>query len=135
MTSLRSILKANGILTSEQQARYATYDTANPGCSPEHPIIIDEPDNYVHMEYELLELLLRPSPYRFVDYELEQQRLIHQNGRALDMLRVRVFTHPLPKKGADGRWELPEPVFLGTEEYWFDISVGYEKMKRRFEEG
>ena len=32
------------------------------------------------------------------------------------------------RQDADGKFVIPEPEFLGTEEYWFDITAGYDAM-------
>ena len=124
-TPLRRVMESNGILTSDQRARYETYDSANPGCSPDNPIMIEETDGYVHLEYELLEFILRPAPYRFVDYKVEKQSLVQVGDRHLDSLKVRIYSHPIMHQDADGKFVIPEPEFLGTEEYWFDITAGY----------
>ncbi len=127
-TPLRRVMESNGILTSDQRARYETYDPANLGCSPDNPIIIEETDEYVHLEYELLEFILRPVPYRFVDYKVEKQSLVQKGDRHLDSLKVRIYSHPIMRQDADGKFVIPEPEFLGTEEYWFDITAGYDAM-------
>ena len=125
---LRAVMEANGILTFEQRARYESYDTANPGCSPENPIVIDQTDDYVHLEYELLEQILRQSPYRFVDYEVVKQCFRMHGERALDVLTVNVYTHPIMRMNDDGNFIMPEREFLGTEDYWFDVTAGYTSL-------
>ena len=105
----------------EDLARYTCYDTANPGCSPENPIFIAPSDDYKEEELWELESLLRPIPYRYVDYEVAEQRVQVRNGRKIDHVRVRVCTHPLMTEDADGDLYLPEKRFLGYEDYWFDI--------------
>ena len=79
----------------------------------------------VGLEYEILEYLLRPVPYRFVDYEIEKQQLICHEDRYLDAITVKVYSHPLLIMGENGRLHRTERTFLGTEEYWFDITAGY----------
>ena len=94
-TPLYNVMKANGILTSKERRVYERYDQSNLGCAMDRPVLIEETEDYIHLEYEILAYLLRPVPYRFVDYELEEQRLICQDGKYLDALLVRVYTHPL----------------------------------------
>ena len=130
-TPLHTVMKSNGILTPEDRKKYHKYDTDNLGCRIEKPILIEETEDYVNLEYEILEYLLRPVPYRFVDYELEKQRLICHNGKYLDALTVKVYTHPLLDMDENGNFHRSEPIFLGTEEYWFDITAGYEAMSER----
>lgn len=105
----------------ETLARYARYDTANPGCSPEKPIVIAPSRDYKEAELRELESLLRPIPYRYVDYEVSEQCVRVRNGRWIDHVRVRVSTHPLLTEDADGELYLPKMRFLGYEDYWFDI--------------
>ena len=137
-TPLYSVMMANGILSLEDRKRYHQYTPDNLGCSMENPIIIEETEDYVHLEYEILEYLIRPVPYRFPDYELEKQRLICHDGKYLDALTVKVYTHPLLDMDENGNFHRSEPVFLGTEEYWFDITAGYnaigEMLKTDFEQ-
>ena len=75
-TPLYSVMTANGILTLEDRKGYHQYTPDNLGCCMENSILIEETEDYVGLEYEILEYLLRSVPYRFVDYELEKQRLI-----------------------------------------------------------
>ena len=105
----------------ETLARYARYDTANPGCSPENPIVIAPSRDYKEDELRELESILRPIPYRYVDYEVAEQRVRARNGRWIDHVRVRVSTHPLLTEDSDGELYLPKRRFLGYEDYWFDI--------------
>lgn len=117
-------------------AQYAEYDTSNLGCSPDHPFIIPMPANPEHLfeddEERLLERVLRPIPYRYVDYEVAEQKTLNQNGRVIDHIRVRVSTHPLLTEDADGCLYLPARQFLGYEDYWFEIPLR-EKLKRQEE--
>ena len=136
-TDLYSVMAANGILTLADRARYEEYDPANPGCSEDNPIVIDIPSDEVAvpLEYDLLEYILRPSPYRFVDYEVERQQLVHRNGRSLDVLTVNVYTHPLLTFDSFDNPTRLERQFLGTELYWFDITAAFKALKERFEKG
>lgn len=126
-TPLRAVMESNGILTTEQRARYERYDAANPGCSLDHPIVITETENYVGLEYDVLELILRPVPYRFVDWRVVEQRLLHVGDRSIDELKVDVSTHPIAEWN-DGDVILPEPEPLGTETYWFDVTAGFRAL-------
>lgn len=130
-TPLYSVMMANGILSLEDRKRYHQYTPDNLGCCLDKPILIEETEDYVGLEYEILEYLLRPVPYRFVDYELEKQRLICHDGKYLDALTVKVYAHPLLDMDENGNFHRSEPIFLGTEEYWFDITAGYEAMSER----
>ena len=130
-TPLYNVMKANGILTSKERRVYERYDQSNLGCAMDRPVLIEETEDYIHLEYEILAYLLRPVPYRFVDYGLEEQRLICHEEKYLDALLVRVYTHPLLDMDENGNLIRPEPEFLGTEEYWFDITAGYNAMGER----
>ena len=130
-TPLHSVMMANGILTLEDRERYYHYSPDNRGCCMEKPIIIEEKEDYVYLEYSILKYLLRPVPFRFVDYEIEKQRLICHDGKYLDALLVKVYTHPMYDMDENGSIHRQEPTSLGTEEYWFDISAGYKAMGER----
>lgn len=106
---------------NEDRARYARYDTANPGCNPDNPIVIPPSKDYEDDESLALETILRPIPYRYVDYEVVEQRVQVRDGRKIDHVRVRVSTHLLLTEDADGELYLPKKRFLGYEDYWFDI--------------
>ena len=127
-TPLYTVMKENGLLTLEERRRYERYDRANPGCSMENPVVISLTEDYVDIEYKVLERLLRPVPFRFVDYEFVRQALVGSGRRHLDRLTVDVYTHPLLSFGDDGVPFLPEREFLGTEEYWFDITAGFDAL-------
>ena len=124
-TPLYAVLEENGILAAEGRSRYRSYDRSNRGCSEENPIVISVTEDYVDLEYQVLEHLLR-SPFRFVDYELEKQSLVGRGDRRLDVLAVRVYTHPIISMDRNGDIVQPEREFLGTEEYWFDITAGFD---------
>ena len=130
-TPLYAVMKENGLLTLDWRERYGWYDRSNPGCSEENPIVISLAEDYVDLEYKVLVRLLRPVPFRFVDYQVEKQRLLHRGERYLDVLTVRVYTHPLLQSGDDGMPFRPEREFLGTEEYWFDITAGFDAIAAR----
>ncbi len=114
-------------------AQYAEYDTANLGCSPDHPFVIPMPADPEHLfeedEDDLLERVLRPIPYRYVDYEIADLKSLNLDGRTIDHIRVRVSTHPLLTEDQDGYLYLPDPQFLGYEDYWFEIPF-QENLKR-----
>ena len=129
-TPLHAVLEKNGILTVEERRPYRRYDRSNRGCSEENPILISETEDYVDLEYQVLEHLLR-SPYRFVDYELEKQSLLSRDTRWLDVLTLRVYTHPIISMDRNGDIVRPEREFLGTEEYWFDITAGFDATAAR----
>lgn len=115
---------------SSERARYATWDPANPGCSEANPLVVPDRRGVRDREDALLEGLLRTIPHRYVDYELERRVGTVRNGRHLDRCTVRVYTHPLLAEGADGRPYLPERRYLGTEDYWFDVTAGRKDAER-----
>jgi len=133
-TPLRRVMEANGILTSEQRSVYASYDESHLGCNIERPIIIDEIEEYVQIEYELLEYILHPFPHRFVDYELNKQKTVIHDGRVLDILTVKVYSHPLAFFEKKSEVKTQDKEYLGQEEYWFDITAGYRDLQSRYEE-
>ena len=105
----------------EESARYARYNPANQGCSEQNPVVIDRKVDYYEDEEVALEVLLRPIPYRYVDYEVVDQHIERRGDRYIDHVTVRVSTHPLLTEDPDGEFYLPARKVLGTEEYWFDL--------------
>lgn len=115
---------------SGDRARYASYDRSNPGCSENNPLVVPDSRDVRRREAELLEGLLCTIPHRYVDYEVERRAESTRNGHDLDHYTVRVFTHPLLAEGEDGRPYLPARRYIGTEEYWFDVTAGWKDMER-----
>ena len=115
---------------SGERARYARYDRSNPGCSEDNPLVVPDSRNVRRREAGLLEGLLCTIPHRYVDYEVERRVESRRNGRDLDHYTVRVFSHPLLAEGEDGRPYLPARRYLGTEEYWFDVTAGWKNIER-----
>lgn len=115
---------------SGENVRYAVYDPANFGCSEEKPVVIQDRRNVRDREAALLDGLLCTIPHRYVDYEVERRLETVRNGRHLDHYTVRVFTHPLLAEGEDGRPYLPQRRYLGTEDYWFDVTAGWKDAER-----
>lgn len=125
---LYRVLQNNGIYHTKQRKIYEQYDISNIGCSVDNPIIINETEDYVRLEYELLEYILRPSPYRFVDYEVLGQSLMSENGRAIDKLVVEIYKHHILTHEELKNDVIPENEVLGTEYYFFDITAGFEEI-------
>lgn len=115
---------------SGEHARYAVYDSANPGCSEDNPVVIRDRRDIREREAALLEGFLCTIPHRYVDYEVERRVETVRNGRHLDHWTVRVYTHPLLAEGEDGRPYLPQRRYLGTEDYWFDVTAGWKDLER-----
>ena len=115
---------------SGDRARYDSYDRSNPGCSEDNPLVVSENRDVRRREADLLEGLLCTIPHRYVDYEVERRVESRRNGRDLDHYTVRVFSHPLLAEGEEGRPYLPARRYLGTEEYWFDVTAGWKNIER-----
>ena len=109
---------------SEDYARYAQYDPANPGCNPDDPIVIPrmpvdvDPFSIITQEL-ILDSLICPIPYRCVDYQVVDDSPEYHGDRYLSHILVAVYTHPLLTEDADGNLYLPHQRFLGYENYWF----------------
>ena len=98
------ILKENGMLGEK------TIERNGRGSSPENPIVIPDVDNYVMLEYAILNHLLRGKAY-----ERKLQVLMErEDGHHLDMLTVAYS-------------ESPEGEQV-TEDIYFDISNGYNSL-------
>lgn len=94
-----------------------TYDEKSFGCNKEHPFMINETENYVHLEHTLADMLFYN---REVEKKMVQQHLFDENGRKIDCLTFKVW--PV--------WE-EEPKFAtsaNTECYYFDITAGYNAL-------
>ena len=111
-----------------ERSKYATYNPKNPGCSQSNPIVISETEGYVHLEYEILDALLRPIPFRNAEYKFVGQRLEIQGDRKLDVLTVNVYHRPVVDVDEDGNLVRSEPILQSVEEYWFDITAGYDAL-------
>lgn len=113
----------------EDRALYARYNPANPGCNEQNPIIIERTVDYREEEEETLDFLLRPLPYRYVDYEVIDQRIQRRGDRYIDHVTVRVSSHPLLTEDPDGELYLPVRKVLGIEEYWFDLPGNFSAFR------
>ena len=112
----------------EDDARYACYNPANPGCNKDSPIVITHRD-WFDEEEDALKRLLHPIPYRYVDYEVAKQELLRRDGRYLDHVTVRVCSHPLLTEDEDGERYLPKGKVLGYEEYWFEMPGSFSAFR------
>jgi len=90
------------------------YNRNNIGCNVDAPIVINKANNYIRKEYCLAEGLLTEWTSRKRRFKLLSQRLLSVNGRKIDCLTYKVCA-------PDGK--------ITTEEYYFDITVGYEAME------
>lgn len=118
-TQLNKVLAENGLLTPEERFRYARYDKSNRGCSKENPIVISETENYIRLEYDVLEILLQQRlGFRYVDYSLKEQHLLGEGEKSFDLLIVDVI-------GLDD--EIGELQAI-EEHYWFDITAGFNAI-------
>ena len=114
----------------EESARYARYNPANQGCNAQNPVVIDRKVDYYEDEEAFLDALLRPIPYRYVDYEVVDQHIESRRDRYLDHVTVRVSTHPLLSEDPDGEIYLPARKVLGTEDYWFEFPGNYSAFRQ-----
>ena len=118
-TQLNKVLAENGLLSPKERFRYARYDKSNRGCSKENPIVISETEDYIHLEYEVLELLMQQHiGLRYVDYSLKEQHLLGEGEKSFDLLIVDVI-------GLDD--EIGELQVI-EEHYWFDITAGFNAI-------
>ena len=112
-------MKAIDIIGSENLARYATFAEENPGCSKENAIVINDKDDYVPLEYDIVDLLLQQRK-ELIYYSLTHQALESDESgdKSYDCLTFNVI------------WMDPDTrEFYNTEEnYWFDITAGFNAM-------
>ena len=103
------ILHENGIRVEEEE--YVTYNPNNRGCNIDDPIVITRTEDYVHLEYEILDELITAYP-RFSSYERTMQQLTGDDDRSIDILTVEVDGH--------------------EEKYYFDITAGSKALEDLF---
>ena len=80
------------------------------GKSMDNPIVIDFTEDYVELEYMVIEYLLHGKQHSLVE-----QRLRHENDRHLDMLQF-----DITDEGGSVR----------RVDIWFDITAGFEALKK-----
>lgn len=95
---------------------YNEYSSTNKGCSKDDPFVIKEEDDYISIEKQIIDYLFTEAPFRLVSYKFLRQSLSTNCGRKLDRLTYEV-TDPIEDK-------------THLEEYWFDITAGYNKASR-----
>lgn len=86
------------------------------GQDQEHPIVITESENYVHLEYAFAEALFN---LKHLSFKLAKQSFNESNGRFFDKLVFKVWPVASKVEQADKN--------TGSEEYvlYFDITAGY----------
>lgn len=89
------------------------------GQDQEHPIVITESENYVHLEYAFAEALFN---LKHLSFKLAKQSFNKSNGRFFDKLVFKVW--PASKKGEQAEKN------TGFEDYvmYFDITAGYQSF-------
>ena len=106
------ILEENGVTLADYSGGY---NNANKGCSKANPIVIKETDDYVHLEYCLVGVLLGPLSGRGCEYRRRRQRLLEQRKKMIDCLTFEV-------------WKAGSPSGSTQEEYFFDITAGFNNL-------
>ncbi len=107
-------LADNGIYSYKQLYERKHYDTTMVGCGNDNPFLLNEKENYVHLERSIADLLLS---VRDIDHTLVRQKLIREGDRKIDVLSFKVWPH---------EEEEPELTNGNTENYYFDITKGYD---------
>lgn len=96
---------------------YKTFSETNPGCSKENPIVLDNSDDYVPLEYDIVRYILKQRE-ELMTYDITNQRLEYHSGRSFDVIVVNVM------------WlDRSQGKFLtAEEEYWFDITSCFNPL-------
>ena len=104
------ILYDNGMVDTLPDASRGT------GQDQDHPIVITETENYVHLEYAFAEALFN---LKRLSFKLAKQSFNESNGRFYDKLVFKVWPAENEGEQADKK--------TGSEEYvmYFDITAGY----------
>ena len=103
-------LKANGMLDGHNRRI-----DGDKGFRPDDPVVIDETEEYVHLEYSILNVFFWNIPH-----EVMIQRMMMTNtGRTIDELVVSVQDNP----GGDGR----------EVTVYFDVTAGFNALSQKLD--
>ena len=115
--ALVRIFDGNGLLDLMEVGVTYPYEPSKKGCNKDKPFVINETDNYVHLERSMMDVIYQ---YSEKENSIVQQKLMNVNGRKIDCLTFKVW--PV------GTEEPPTVTATNTEKYYFDITAGYNAL-------
>jgi len=113
--ALERVFVANGISTIGSLAKYAYYSSANRGCNVDNPFVIEETDEYVSLEYFIVDFLRYVRKESFPLMKLKSQKFFEMGDRNIDVLIFEVYANNEEKLKGNAT----------AEEYFFDITAGF----------
>lgn len=119
--ALVRIFDGNGLLNLMEVGTTYPYKPSKKGCNKDNPFVINETDNYVHLERSIMDVIYQ---YSEKENSFIQQKLMNVNGRKIDCLTFKVW--PV---GTD---EPTTVTATNTEKYFFDITDGYNDLKTHY---
>lgn len=122
ITDVTTALRDNGIANPTDFKKLFgsdhPYNENDIGCSLERPFIINNTENYVHLEYCIVHAIItcrhHPFQSKFVLQELHNLK-----DRKIDRLTIHITDRP----------QSTDPYI---EKYHFDITAGYDALSRFF---
>ena len=114
--ALERIFKDNGIDSIDAMEAFETIEAFPHGLSEDNPFVIKEEENYVHLEWSMIEILLDR-----VDMERRfcKQGVRTVNGRTIDCLTFKTW----PSFDDE-----PETSDENMKNFYFDVTAGYNAM-------
>lgn len=106
----------NGINSWRQLYHRKECNTELIGCSEDKPLVINDTEDYVHLEYCLADELVFT---RTMAKKCIKQELFDQDQRKIDCLTYKVWP--------EGQDE-PNDTSASVEKYYFDITAGYKAL-------
>lgn len=115
--ALVRIFDGNGLLDLMELGATYTYEPSMKGCNKDNPFVINETENYVHLERSMMDVI-----YQYSDKEnsFVHQELLNVDGRKIDCLTFKVWPA--------GTEEPSVKTKSNTEKYYFDITAGYNAL-------
>lgn len=115
--ALVRIFDDNGLLDLMELSATYPYDPSKKGCNMDNPFVINETENYVHLERSMMDVIYQNSGK---ENSFVRQKLMDVNGRKIDCLTFKVW--PI------GTEEPSALTLTDIEKYYFDITAGYNAL-------
>lgn len=115
--ALVRVFDDNGLLELMEFGSTYPYNPSKKGCNKDNPFVINEYDNYVHLERSMMDVIYQGGGK---ENTFVKQQSMDCKGRKIDCLTFKVL--PTDTK---------EPTSItetNIEKYYFDITVGYNAL-------
>lgn len=114
--ALERIFKDNGIDSIDAMEAFETIEAFPHGLSKEDPFIINEVENYVHLERSMMEILLDNVD---MERKIWRQRFFMENNRTIDCLTFKMWPY------FDDE---PETSDENMKNFYFDVTAGFNAI-------